>query len=96
MVKKYANRKLYDVGGASYISMVQLSDMVHRGGRVAVVCDLTGRDLTLESLGRALYERLKVREPSASRDASVLAEIEAVIRKVSRRQDQVDPDAREE
>ena len=86
MVKKYANRKLYDVGGASYISMVQLSDMVHRGGRVVVVCDLTGRDLTLESLGRALYERLKVREPSVVRDAELLADLEAVVRKVSRRQ----------
>jgi polyhydroxyalkanoate synthesis regulator protein len=88
-IKKYGNRKLYDEGRASYISMVELSDMVYQGDRVEVVCDLTGRDLTLESLGRSLYERLKVRSRSDSRDLVLVALVEEVIRKVLRRKSTV-------
>ena len=59
-IRKYTNRKLYDVGRASYISMLDLSDMVAGGTRVRVMCDRTGDDITLSTLSRALYERIKV------------------------------------
>jgi polyhydroxyalkanoate synthesis regulator protein len=58
-IRKYTNRKLYDVGRASYISMLDLSDMVAGGTRVRVTCDRTGDDITLPTLSRALYERVK-------------------------------------
>jgi polyhydroxyalkanoate synthesis regulator protein len=84
-IKKYGNRKLYDEGQASYISMVELSDLVYQGDRVEVVCDLTGRDLTLESLGRSLYERLKVRSRSDTRDLLLVSLVADIIRKVPRK-----------
>lgn len=66
IVKKYANRKLHLVGSVKYLSMLDLSDlaakmMVYGGesGDLQVICDRTGRDVTLETLSRALYERLK-------------------------------------
>jgi hypothetical protein len=60
-VKRYANRKLHAVGDVKYLSMLDLADRAvkDKAGDVQVVCDRTGRDLTLESLSRALYERLK-------------------------------------
>ena len=60
-IKKYANRKLYDEDASTYLSMLELSDLVcERGGSAVVVtCDRTGRNITLETLSRALYERLK-------------------------------------
>lgn len=65
VVKKYANRKLHLIGTYKYLTMVELSDLAvsvvkdRDPDDLKVVCDRTGRDLTLETLSRALYERLK-------------------------------------
>jgi len=59
-VRKYGNRKLYDEDRASYISMVELAEIVAEGNKVVVTCDLTQDDITLETLARAYYEVLKV------------------------------------
>ena len=61
-IRKYENRKLYDVESSSYVSMLELSDMVAGGARVRVSCDLTSRDITSEVLSRALYERMRDRD----------------------------------
>jgi hypothetical protein len=60
-IKKYGNRKLYDLDGGRYLSMFELSELVAGGARVEVTCDRTGLDVTFEALSRALYERLKCR-----------------------------------
>lgn len=57
--KKFSNRKLYDVDESSYVSMVQVAKIVAKGADVTVEDDRTGRDITLETLARALYELLK-------------------------------------
>ena len=62
-VKKYGNRKIYSETTGSYVTMLELSDFVAEGRRVQVTCDQTGKDLTVESLARALYERVRDREP---------------------------------
>jgi hypothetical protein len=58
-IKKYANRKLHVEGDAKYLSMLELGDLAAKDSDLHVVCDRTGRDLTLQTLSRALYERLK-------------------------------------
>lgn len=57
--KKFSNRKLYDLDGSRYVSMVELARVVASGPDVVVEDDRTGRDITLETLARALYELLK-------------------------------------
>jgi polyhydroxyalkanoate synthesis regulator protein len=64
LIRKYANRKLYHVGKATYVSMLELSDMVAEGVAVEVVDDVTGEDVTIEVLSRSLYERVKDRDRS--------------------------------
>ena len=59
VIKKYANRKLHREGDIKYLSMLELAELAATGVDVMVVCDRTGRDITLECLSRALYERLK-------------------------------------
>lgn len=66
-IQKYANRKLYDTFDAKYISMVELAEVVWRGGDVEVTDDRTGRDVTAEVLARALYERVKLRYGSGQK-----------------------------
>jgi polyhydroxyalkanoate synthesis regulator protein len=79
-IRKYANRKHYDESTSAYVTMLDLSTMVAEGCSVRVVCDLSGVDLTAETLARALYERLKVRDRSkpfrVSRIAGLIRDIE--------------------
>jgi hypothetical protein len=56
--KKFKNRKLYDLDGSRYVSMVDLANTVALGDDVTVVEDRTGRDITFQTLARALYERV--------------------------------------
>jgi len=65
--QKYDNRKLYDTSTGEYVSMLELSDVVASGESVRVTLYRNGRDVTLESLARALYERLLARDPSQAR-----------------------------
>lgn len=83
-VRKYGNRKLYDEDRACYISMVGLSEIVARGDKVVVTCDLSQDDITLDTLARAYCERLKVGK-AKSRDNAVAA-LEELIRGVTHRQ----------
>jgi polyhydroxyalkanoate synthesis regulator protein len=70
-VRKYGNRKLYDEEHATYVSMLDLSGLVAGGAKVQVTCDLTGRDITLETLARSLYERSKVASSETDRETVV-------------------------
>jgi hypothetical protein len=58
-IKKYANRKLYDEEASLYLSMLDVSNLATITSNIRVTCDRTGKDITLETLSRALYERLK-------------------------------------
>lgn len=81
-VKKYANRKLYVVEKTSYVSMLELSDLVAAGHPVEVTDDGSGRDLTFETLARALYERAKVRDQGAT--AAKSSDLAKLIAKIAR------------
>ncbi len=56
-IKKYANRKMYDMTDKRYISMAQLTELIKSGAEVAVVDNQTGSDITAavvsQLLGRA-------------------------------------------
>jgi len=84
-IKKYGNRKLYDERKGAYITMLELSDIVAEGKSVRVIGDLDGRDLTIEALSRALYERIKSRRPG--RGDPTPADLERLIAKVDRREE---------
>src|SRR6201987_6225780 len=56
VVKKYANRRLYDTRSSSYITLDSLADMV-RNGRDFVVYDAkTGEDITRGVLTQIIVE----------------------------------------
>jgi polyhydroxyalkanoate synthesis regulator protein len=84
-VKKYANRKLYVVEKTSYVSMLELSDLVAAGHAVVVTDDGSGKDLTFETMARALYERAKVRDQGATSAKSL--DVAKLIAKIARSSD---------
>jgi len=45
-IKKYANRKMYDITDKRYITMDQLSKLIKSGEEVSIIDNITGDDLT--------------------------------------------------
>ncbi len=56
LIKKYANRRLYDTGRSHYITVAELAEIVKGGQRVKVVDAKTGADLTRQVLIQVLLE----------------------------------------
>src|SRR5690242_1850674 len=46
VIKRYANRKLYDVQVSRYVTLEDLEQLIRRGKEVSVVDAATGEDLT--------------------------------------------------
>jgi len=61
LIRRYDNRKLYDVAARRYVTVAELSAMVGRGDEVRVVDQRTGTDLTTVVLAQALLEGVKDR-----------------------------------
>jgi polyhydroxyalkanoate synthesis repressor PhaR len=56
IVKKYANRRLYNTGTSTYVTLDDLADMVRRGEDFKVVDAKTGDDLTRTVLTQIIFE----------------------------------------
>ncbi|MCH7897373.1 MAG: polyhydroxyalkanoate synthesis regulator DNA-binding domain-containing protein [Candidatus Methylomirabilales bacterium] len=46
LIKKYSNRKLYDLTRSRYITLEEITELIRRGGQVKVVDAETQEDLT--------------------------------------------------
>ncbi|MFW6348003.1 MAG: polyhydroxyalkanoate synthesis regulator DNA-binding domain-containing protein [Cyclonatronaceae bacterium] len=56
-IKKYGNRKLYDVSESRYIALSELKELI-RGGETLVITDSkSGQDITSQILTKALVEQ---------------------------------------
>ncbi len=54
LVKKYANRKLYDTTEKRYLTMDQLSGLIKNGEEVSIIDNETGDDLTASIVSQLL------------------------------------------
>lgn len=59
LIKRYANRKLYDVEASAYVSLDDIAALVRRGDTVAVVDNVTGDDITAQTLTQIVVEEGK-------------------------------------
>jgi polyhydroxyalkanoate synthesis repressor PhaR len=59
LIKRYANRKLYDTERSCYITLDEISKMVHAGDDIQVVDQKSGDDLTSVTLAQIIYEEEK-------------------------------------
>jgi len=55
-IKKYANRRLYNVNTSCYITLSQLSEMVRKGQKIQVLDAKNGQDLTRPTLVQVILE----------------------------------------
>ena len=56
IIKKYANRRLYNTGSSSYVTLDDLAAMVKRGEEFLVKDAKTGEDLTRQVLTQIIFE----------------------------------------
>ena len=73
IIKKYANRKLYDTRTSSYITLEGIAALVRDGHEIKVVDRETGQDLTQVTLSQIVLSEEK-RGPSRLVDGGVLQE----------------------
>ncbi|MBI2944076.1 MAG: phasin family protein [Candidatus Wallbacteria bacterium] len=59
IIKRYANRKLYDTSVRRYINLVEIAELVQKGSEVKVVDSKTGEDITKVTLSQILLEKEK-------------------------------------
>jgi len=58
-IKRYTNRKLYDIDARRYVTLEEIGQLVHSGEEVKVVDYATGADLTTTTLVQVLFDEQK-------------------------------------
>ncbi|MDX2050779.1 MAG: polyhydroxyalkanoate synthesis regulator DNA-binding domain-containing protein [Polyangiaceae bacterium] len=59
IIKRYSNRKLYDTKGSSYVTLLQIAEMVRAGEEVQIIDNATKEDKTDVTLALIISEELK-------------------------------------
>ncbi|HSI05368.1 MAG: polyhydroxyalkanoate synthesis regulator DNA-binding domain-containing protein [Myxococcota bacterium] len=59
IIKRYANRKLYDTERSSYVTLEDIAVMIKAGEEVQVVDNKSGEDLTSVTLAQIIFEAEK-------------------------------------
>ncbi len=68
LIKRYANRKLYDQGRSRYVTLEELADLIRQGREIRVVDAVSGEDLTTQTLAQIILDTTRERRaalPSA-------------------------------
>jgi polyhydroxyalkanoate synthesis repressor PhaR len=59
VIKRYANRKLYDTQRSRYVTLDQISEMIREGEDVQILDNNTKEDLTSVTLAQIIFEEEK-------------------------------------
>jgi polyhydroxyalkanoate synthesis repressor PhaR len=65
VIKRYANRKLYDTRDSRYVTLVQIAEYVKVGEDVQIIDNNSKEDLTTITLAQIIYEQEKKGEADA-------------------------------
>jgi polyhydroxyalkanoate synthesis regulator protein len=74
VIKRYANRKLYDTRDSRYVTLLQIAEHVRNGEDVSIIDNTTKEDLTNITLAQIVYEEERkggdARSPDGGRHGS--------------------------
>ena len=59
VIKRYANRKLYDTCDSKYVTLDRIAELVRNGEEVKVLDNKSRKDLTKVTLAQIIYEEQK-------------------------------------
>jgi polyhydroxyalkanoate synthesis repressor PhaR len=63
LIRKYANRRLYDTGGSRHVTLEDLRQLIVAGERIKVIDDKSGEDLTRSVLLQIIAEQEQFGSP---------------------------------
>jgi len=66
LIKRYANRKLYDTDRSRYVTLEQIAEMVREGEEVKIVDYRTQEDITSGTLAQMVFEKEKRQLPTGA------------------------------
>jgi polyhydroxyalkanoate synthesis repressor PhaR len=72
VIKRYANRKLYDTRDSRYVTLPQIAELVRAGEDVQIIDNRTKENLTSVTLAQIIYEVEKSAEASARQGVKTL------------------------
>lgn len=75
LIKRYANRKLYDTERSAYVTLEEIADMVKAGDDIQILDNRSGEDLTGVTLTQIIYEDQKKPDKQAGLPLSALRSI---------------------
>jgi polyhydroxyalkanoate synthesis repressor PhaR len=61
VIKRYSNRKLYDTKGSTYVTLLQIAEMIREGEEVEIIDNATKEDKTDVTLALIISEELRTR-----------------------------------
>lgn len=61
IIKRYSNRKLYDTKGSSYVTLLQIAEMLRNGEDVQIIDNATKEDKTDVTLALIISEELRTK-----------------------------------
>ena len=81
VIKRYENRKLYDTTTSRYVSLKDIASLVRAGETVQVIDNVSGQDITAQTLTQIILEEGRQGRPLISTDLlhEVLRKGEAVL-----------------
>jgi polyhydroxyalkanoate synthesis repressor PhaR len=61
VIKRYSNRKLYDTQGSTYVTLLQIAEMIREGEEVQIIDNATKEDKTDVTLALIISEELRTK-----------------------------------
>jgi polyhydroxyalkanoate synthesis repressor PhaR len=62
IIKRYANRKLYDTDQSSYVTLDEIEEMVKAGDDVKIIDNSSGDDITNVTLAHIIFEQERTKQ----------------------------------
>ena len=75
LIKRYANRKLYDTRASRYVTLPQIAQLVRAGEDVQIIDNVSKENLTSVTLAQIIYESEKSAEASTRQGAKTLRDM---------------------
>lgn len=75
LIKKYANRKMYDTTDKRYISRQKLAELIKKGEEVAIIDNRTGEDLTTAIVSQLIGMESKDKETDSAVSSKLLMQL---------------------
>lgn len=75
VIKRYANRKLYDTRSSRYVTLPQIAELVRAGEDVQIIDNRTKENLTGITLAQIIYESEKSAEAATRQGAKTLRDM---------------------